>query len=253
VNIICVIPARMGSSRFPNKPLAIIDGLPMLAHVAFRCKFSKSISKLIVATCDKEIMSYCESIGIESVMTSNKHERASDRVQEAVEIVEKDQKLNFDVVLMVQGDEPLVTPEMLDLSIDTLKISGAEVVNLMSKIDDLEEWLSPNCVKVVTSLQKEALYFSREPIPSGKKSSSRPVAFKQVCIIPFKRKFLDLYSSLKPTYLEEVESVDMNRVLEHGYRIACAETFDKSYPVDVPSDIKRVEEALGKCPLRNKY
>lgn len=250
---ICVIPARMGSSRFPNKPLTPILGMPMLGHVALRCKIEPIFSRVVVATCDKEVVDYCKSIDVESVMTSDKHERASDRVQEAVTAIEKRDGIIFSSVTMVQGDEPMVTPQMLRLAIAGLETSTAPVVNLKGRIYSKEEFRSPNCVKVVCDLKSNALYFSREPIPSPAKFKGEPISWKQVCVIPFQRDFLDTYSSIAPSYLEEVESVDMNRVLEHGYKIHMVEIKDESFPVDVPEDVIRVEAALKRCPLVPKY
>jgi 3-deoxy-manno-octulosonate cytidylyltransferase (CMP-KDO synthetase) len=250
---ICVIPARMGSSRFPNKPLTRILGMPMLGHVALRCRLEPIFSRVIVATCDQEVVDYCRSIDVESVMTSDKHERASDRVQEAVTSIESREGIKFSSVTMVQGDEPMVTPAMLRIALNGLETSGALVVNLKGRIHSAEEFRSPNCVKVVCDLKSNALYFSREPIPSPAKFKGEPIAWKQVCIIPFERGFLDTYSRINPTYLEEVESVDMNRVLEHGFKIHMAEILEESFPVDVPEDVKRVEAALLKCALVPKY
>ena len=250
---ICVIPARMGSSRFPNKPLIPILGMPMLGHVALRCKLEPIFSRVVVATCDNEIVEYCKSIDVESVMTSSKHERASDRIQEAVQKIEQREGIKFDSVTMVQGDEPMVTPSMLKLALGGLLSGEAPVVNLKAKIYSTEEYLSPNCVKVVTDLLGNALYFSREPIPSSKKSKETPISYKQVCVIPFQREFLDQYRSLNPTYLEEIESVDMMRVLEHGFKVKCVDIFEDSYPVDVPEDVARVEKALRQCVLVKGY
>lgn len=251
---LCVIPARMGSSRFPNKPMAKILGMPMLGHVALRCKLSKVFDKVVVATCDQAIVDYCSIIGVESVMTSDKHERASDRVQEATIKVEMDSTLKFTSVTMVQGDEPMVTPTMLQAALDGLEVSGADCVNLCSLIDNVDEFNSANCVKVVRNISGDALYFSRSPLPSTIKAKiSLPKAYKQVCIIPFTRDFLDRYSAIPPTYLETIESIDMNRVVESGGRIHCIEIRDKSFPVDVPEDIARVETFLRQDPLVSEY
>ncbi|MCX6118485.1 MAG: 3-deoxy-manno-octulosonate cytidylyltransferase [Proteobacteria bacterium] len=250
---ICVIPARMGSSRFPNKPLIPILGMPMIGHVALRCKLEPVFSRVVVATCDQVVMDYCKSIDVEAIMTSDKHERASDRIQEAVVKIETKEKIKFNSVTMVQGDEPMVTPQMLRLAVDGLKKTKSVVLNLKGKIKSKEEFRSPNCVKVVTDLHSNAIYFSREPIPSPSKFKGEPVSWKQVCVIPFDRDFLDKYSSLKPTYLEEVESIDMNRVLEHGYKVHMVDIEDESYPVDVVEDLVRVEAALKQCPLVSKY
>ena len=225
----------------------------MLGHGALRCKLEPGFDRVCVATCDREIADYCASIGIEAVMTSDRHERATDRVQEAVQNIEQAEGNRFSSVTMVQGDEPMVTPEMLRTALGGLRDGGAPVVNLMSLITDEQEFNSPNCVKVVTDLTGHALYFSREPIPSKKKYKSTPKSYKQVCIIPFQRDFLDTYSALEPTYLEVVESVDMMRVLEHGHRLLCLEIQGASYPVDVPEDVNRVEDAMREDPYLKRY
>jgi 3-deoxy-manno-octulosonate cytidylyltransferase (CMP-KDO synthetase) len=244
----------MGSSRFPNKPLTKILGIPMLGHVALRCKLEPIFDDVIVATCDEEIMRYCESIGVTSLMTSDKHERASDRIQEATEIFERQKSVRFKSVTMVQGDEPMVTPKMLKTAVDALEKTNCKIVNLMSVIKDKEEYNSLNCVKVVTSSSGNALFFSRAPIPTATRLPDRfPKAYKQVCVIPFQRDFLDTYTKLKPTYLEEVESVDMNRVIEHDFQVFCAEIDEESYPVDVPQDAIRVEAFLKNDPLLRRY
>lgn len=250
---ICVIPARMGSSRFPNKPLIPILGRPMIGHVAIRCKLEPIFDRVVIATCDQVIVDFCRANNIEAVMTSDKHERASDRVQEAVAKIEAKEGLKFDSVTMVQGDEPMVTPTMLRKALDGLKSRKAPVVNLKGRIKDPKEFRSPNCVKVVCDLASNALYFSREPIPSPAKFKTEPESWKQICVIPFDREFLDTYSAIKPTYLEEVESVDMMRVLEHGYKVHLVEVQEESYPVDVPEDVLRVEAALKNCPIYAKY
>lgn len=250
---LCVIPARMNSSRFPGKPLYSLMGFPMIGHVALRCKLSNVFSDVYVATCDHEIAAFCKHIQIPCVMTSNTHERASDRVQEATKHIERLTGKDFKHVTMVQGDEPLVTPSMLELAVNAIKESNSKIVNLRSKISDKEEFFSPNCVKVVCDKNQNALYFSRSPVPSPAKYSKKVTAFKQICIIPFERSFLDLYSELEPTPLEEIESVDMLRVLEHGFSIYCPQTLEESYPVDVLEDAIKVEKKLSQCEVTKRY
>lgn len=251
---LCVIPARMDSSRFPGKPMAILLGKPMLGHVYARTRLEDTFDRVVVATCDTEIKRYCDSKEIESVMTSHKHERASDRVQEAVEKLEHDGQF-YDSVTLVQGDEPMVTPRMLRIAVEYLERNNVDVVNLRSRIHSKEEFLSLNCVKVVVSQQDRALYFTRSPVPASSKPTFKlPIAFKQVCIIPFRRSFLDEYSKLlKPTYLEEVESIDMNRVLEHDKMVYCVEIDEETHPVDTEADLKMVSERMKKCPLVGSY
>ncbi len=250
---VCIIPARMGSSRYPGKPLALILGIPMIEHVYRRCDLEKVFDSVCIATCDQEIADFCETKGFQCVMTSDKHERASDRVQEAATIMEKSSKKKMSTVTMVQGDEPMVTPTMLRFALASLKESKASVVNLRSVICDQVELASVNCVKVVVNKTDYALYFSRSEIPNRSKWAGTVKAYKQICIIPFTREFLDVYSALEPTPLEEIESVDMNRVLEHGHALYCPEVDAASYPVDVPEDVFRVEEHLKNDPLLARY
>ena len=251
---ICVIPARMASSRFPGKPLAPIAGMPMLGHVAKRCILSNVFDRVVVATCDSEIQQYCDSIGVEAVLTSSSHERATDRVQEAVENLENNLGCRYTTVTLVQGDEPMITEHMLRTALEGLLPSDVQVVNLKSPITSYEEYTSPNCVKVVCDKNDDALYFSRAGIPVIQKDHKDfSQAFKQVCVIPFKRNFLDIYSKLSPTPLEISESIDMNRVIEHGYSVRCYFVEDQSYPVDVPDDLTRAESFILNQEITKQY
>lgn len=250
MNIIGIIPARMGSSRFPGKPLSKILGMPMVGHVYLRSKMSKILSEVYIATCDKEIEDYAASIGAKCVMTKNTHERASDRVAEALLKIEAQTGQKVDIVVMIQGDEPMIFPEMIDLSLKPmLKDNSIQIVNLMAPIKSREEHDDPNCPKVVVDRDNFALYFSREPIPSWKKGAKEVPMLKQVCVIPFTRDFLLKFNELEPTPLEKIESIDMLRVMEHGYKVKMVwEDFD-TYCVDTPQDKERVEQAMKKDPL----
>jgi 3-deoxy-manno-octulosonate cytidylyltransferase (CMP-KDO synthetase) len=249
-----IIPARMGSSRFPGKPLAKIHTVPMIGHVYLRCKMSTVLDDLYVATCDEEIYEYVESIGGKAVMTRDTHERCSDRTEEAIETIEKNDKVQYDIVVMIQGDEPMVTPEMIDQAVEPMmEDPSIQVLNLMGKLNTKEEQADPNEVKVVVDLNDFALYFSREPIPSPWKGAEDIPMLKQVCIIPFRREFLTTYQNLSPTPLEIIESVDMMRVLEHGYKVKMIHTDIKSYAVDTKEDLEFVEKLMADDPLRAKY
>ena len=250
---IAIIPARMGSSRFPGKPLAKICGLPMIEHVYYRTALCKNLAGVYVATCDEEIKKVVEAFGGEAIMTSDKHERASDRVAEAMLKAEKMLKKKVDIVVMVQGDEPMVFPEMIEESIAPLKDSKILVSNLMAPIHSQEEQDDRNTIKVVVDQNHFALYFSREPIPHRIRSKDAVPMFKQVCIIPFQRDFLLKFNSLPQTPLEIAESVDMMRVLEHGQKVRMVPTAFETYSVDVPEDIKRVEEHLRNDKLFTLY
>ncbi len=245
MNILALIPARMGSSRFPGKPMAKILGKPMIGHVYERVSKCNLLIKTVVATCDQEILEYIESIGGEAVMTSNHHERASDRCAEALGYLEKQDGIQYDIIVMVQGDEPMTHPNMITESINPMiKDPNIVITNLLGNIDSIEEFRDRNCIKVVCDLNSDALYFSREPIPTRSKVDVIPMK-KQVCIIPFRREFLFKYTALEPTPLEIAESVDMMRVLEHGLKIRMIPTNYKTQAVDTIGDLKYVEKLMA--------
>ena len=186
MNIVGIIPARLASSRFPNKPLAKILGIPMIGHVYLRCRMCKALSEVYVATCDKEVVEYIESIGGKAIMTADTHERASDRTAEALLKIEKETGKRVDIVVMIQGDEPMVTPEMITNAVKPLiDDNSIKVSNLMANLKTKEEHEDANEVKIVVDKNNYALYFSREPIPSRKKGVENVPMLKQVCIIPF--------------------------------------------------------------------
>ena len=164
MNIIGIIPGRMASSRFPGKPLAKICGIPMIGHVYIRSKMSETINEVYIATCDKEIKEQMDLLGAKTVMTASTHERASDRAAEAVLIIEKESGRKVDIVVMIQGDEPLTYPEMIDEAVKPLlEDKSIKITNLMARIKTVEEFEDPNEVKVVVDKLDNALYFSREP------------------------------------------------------------------------------------------
>ena len=241
---LALIPARMGSSRFPGKPMEKILGKPMIGHVYERVIQSDVLTKTAVATCDIEIYDYIKSIGGNVVMTSTRHERATDRCAEALNIIEHQDGFEYDVMVMVQGDEPMVHPEMINESLQPL-IDDPEinVVNLLGEIKDDAEFEDRNCIKVVCDLNSNAMYFSREPIPTRNRSENAPMG-KQVCIIPFRREFLHEYTLMEQTPLEIAESIDMMRVLEHGLTVRMVPTKNASYAVDTKEDLIRIEKMM---------
>ena len=254
MTIIGIIPARMASTRFPGKPLAKILGIPMIGHVYYRSKMCKVLKDVYVATCDEEIAEYICSIGGKAIITSDKHERASDRTAEAMLKIEKDIKQKIDIVVMIQGDEPMVYPEMIENAVKPiLNDREIEVVNLMYPLKSKEEHEDPNEIKVVVDKNNFALYFSREPIPSRKKWSKEIPMYKQVCIIPFRRDFLIKFNKLIPTPLEIVESVDMLRILEHGYKVKMVLSEFETYSVDTRSDLIKVEKLMKDDILVSRY
>jgi 3-deoxy-manno-octulosonate cytidylyltransferase (CMP-KDO synthetase) len=204
---------------------------------------------VIVATCDDAIRKVVEESGGTVIMTSDAHERCTDRIAEAAI------SLNADIVINVQGDEPLVMPEMMDRVIQPL-LEEIDLlsVNLVTRIEDSGEFNDPNACKVVTNRFGDLLYISREPIPSRKKFNTDDyIKLKQLGIIAFRSDFLQVFTKLGPTPLEIIESVDMMRAIEHGYRVKIVESKGRLIGVDVPGDIRRVEEILASDPLLKRY
>ena len=251
--ILALIPARMGSTRFPGKPLAPILGMPMIGHVYERVRSCNLLSETVVCTCDQEIFQYIESLGGKAVMTSNQHERASDRCAEALIILEENQNAHYDIVVMVQGDEPMTHPNMINEALQPMiEDEKILVTNLLGQINGNDEFENRNCIKVVCDLQSNALFFSREPIPTRFKSNKVPFG-KQVCIIPFRRDFLLEYTQMQPTPLEIVESIDMLRILEHGMKVKLVPTQYDTHAVDTETDRHHVEKLLANDPVTSLY
>lgn len=247
--IVAIVPARLGSTRFPGKPLALILGRPMIEHVVRRVALCERLAGVYVATCDQQIRDAVEHFGGTVIMTSPAHERASDRVAEAAE------HLEADIIVMIQGDEPMVVPGMIDAALAPMLTDPSVLcVNLARRISTFEEYSDPNTIKVVMDVAGNAMYFSRAPIPNVNRSqlASSPV-FKQVCVIPFRREFLQEFARLSPTPLEREESVDMLRVLEHGGRVRLVETHLDTHAVDTPEDLRLVEQRMTNDPLVLRY
>jgi 3-deoxy-manno-octulosonate cytidylyltransferase (CMP-KDO synthetase) len=254
MNIIAIVPARMASTRFPGKPLADIHGVPMVGHVALRAAMCPLLQATYIATCDEEIMAYAASRGIPAVMTADTHTRCSDRTAEALGYIEKELGLTADIVVMAQGDEPMVTPGMIEAAVrPLLEEPDLKVTNLMGQLADADEFEDPAEVKVVTDLKGNALYFSREPIPSRKKGAAIVPMRKQVCVIPFRREFLLAFNSLAETPLEIIESVDMMRILENGEKVRMIPISERTLSVDTPTDLERVRAFMRDDPLRKLY
>jgi len=249
MKIVAIIPARMGSSRFPGKPLTPILGKTMIEHVYRRVALCEQLDETIVATCDEEIREAAEAFGARVIMTSDVHERASDRVAEAVT------ELEADIVVMVQGDEPMIYPDMIEAAIAPFcENDDIGCVNLSRRIESLEEYQNPDTIKVVNDLQSNAMYMTRAPIPTLTAAGlADTIALKQVCVIVFTRSELELYTRLAPTPLEQYESVDMLRLLEHGRTVHMVPTYRDTIAVDHPNDVLRVEKLLASDTLVASY
>lgn len=248
---VCVIPARLGSSRFPGKPLAPLLGFPLVLHVERRCRLYPGFEAVVVATCDDEIRLAVDRNGGKAVMTSTRHERATDRTEEAAAKLSLD-LADDDLVVMVQGDEVLVTPQMLEMVVADHRSSGAMVVNLISRLPRPEDQDDPNAVKVAADPHGNALFFSRSPIPSRARKKDVAV-YQQTGVISFQLGFLRRFSELPQTPLEIAESVDMMRLIEHRLPLRVVHTETDTIGVDTPQDLARAEEKLRLDAVTRRY
>ena len=251
--ISAVIPARYASTRFEGKPLADILGKPMIQYVYEGVCQSKLIDEVIVATDDERISEVVKSFGGKAIMTSPTHFTGTDRVAEVAK------KLKSEIIVNVQGDEPLIKGDIIDNAIrplltdDTLQLS-----TLMTRIEEVRDWLNPHIVKVVADQKNFALYFSRSPIPfprelqigrleSNPFGTNRPLpkrVFKHIGVYVFRRKFLLQFSKMKPTPLEKLEKLEQLRALENGHPIKVTPVDYEPLCVDTPEDIQKVEAFL---------
>jgi 3-deoxy-manno-octulosonate cytidylyltransferase (CMP-KDO synthetase) len=254
MKIIGVVPARMAASRFPGKPLHPIMGRPMIEHVFERARLFNRWSGLFLSTCDNEIADFGQSKGYPVIMTSEKHTRALDRVAETVEKCGMDID-DEDIVLNVQGDEPMMSPDMIDTVI--MPFSNRSDINgtiLSMDIIHEEQYLNPDILKIIHDLKDRVLYTSRSPIPYAKKFSPELGAKRIYGIFAFKYHFLKTFTGLSESPLEIKEACDSNRLYDNGLHQHIAPyPYKHSYSVDSPEDIKLVEKYMEKDPLWGHY
>lgn len=235
-----VIPARWKSSRFEGKILANIMGKPMLQHVWERAKESKILEDIIIAADSEEVMKVVEGFGGKSVYTSKDQPSGTDRITEVVN------PIDVEVVVNIQGDEPLIHHTMIDsLANALLEDKTIPMATLIKKIRSKEELLNPNVVKVVIDKESCALYFSRSPIPHYRGTGEESQCYyKHIGIYAYSKDFLFTYTNLPKSSLEEIEKLEQLRALENGYKIKTIETEFDTIGVDTPEDLKKVEEVL---------
>ncbi len=245
-----LIPARLASSRLPNKPLADIGGIPMVVRVAQRAALSRA-SQIVVAADAPEIVAACQAHGVRCVLTRADHPTGSDRLAEACALLGLD---GDDAVVNVQGDEPLIDPDLINACADQLdQRPDCMVSTAAHAIDDASQFGNPNVVKVVTDALGRALYFSRAPIPwwrdaptSGQPAIGAGTPLRHIGIYGYRAGFLRRFPQLPPSPLEAVESLEQLRVLWHGERIAVHITNQAPGPgVDTPEDLARVRALLN--------
>ena len=241
MKIIGIIPSRYASQRLPAKSLADIHGKPMVQRVYEKAKQSRLLTEVIIATDDERIASAVKKFGGNAVMTPQSIQSGSDRVAFVA------RSLDADIIVNVQGDEPLIEPAMIDQTIQLLIDDAAAVVGTaVKKITLLDELLTQNVVKVVIDKNKYALYFTRSLVPFVRDSQevtdwlTRAVFYKHFGIYVYRSSFLQQYASLTSTLLEQAEKLEQLRILEHGFRIKVAVTEFDSIPVDTQEDLDRV-------------
>jgi 3-deoxy-manno-octulosonate cytidylyltransferase (CMP-KDO synthetase) len=258
MSAIVIIPARFASTRFPGKPLALLKGLPVIQHVYRNCMNSRLADDVLVATDNVTILETVLSFGGKAVMTSAAHLSGTDRIAEV------SRSLNHDIIVNVQGDEPLIHPEMIDTAISILEDPDAAIGTLAVRIKNLQDIFDPNIVKVVFNAAGFAFYFSRAPIPyhrdewqnmaqtenevcsrvTGDSELPSPFScFKHIGIYSYRREVLMQLAGTPPSRLELIEKLEQLRALENGFQIKVRETLYETFGVDTPEDLERIENA----------
>lgn len=246
MKIIGVVPARMAASRFPGKPLYPIHGRPMVEHVFLRAQMYQGWHTLVLATCDHEIEKFSKEKGVPVVMTGSHHTRALDRVAEAVAQV-GEAVADDDIVVCVQGDEPMMRPDMIDTVIaPLLKEPSIPCTVLAMHITEESIWTNPDTVKIIHNEKGEVLYTSRSPVPYAKGAFSAALMARRIYgIFAFRWRYLKLFTAHAETRLEQLEACDSNRILDMGFRQYIAPyPYVESFSVDSPDDIRLVEKHM---------
>lgn len=243
LQVIGIIPARYQSSRFPGKPLALINGVSLLQHTYTNAKKVKGVDHLVIATDDDRIFEHAKSFGAAVFMTSPHCPTGTDRL---AEVISQNQTFSkADIIINIQGDEPVIDPRIIEKVVERLKIDPDAVMATAVIPLKKEEAMNPSVVKCVTDLNGRALYFSRSLIPGGKKGyQPENRYFKHLGIYAYRRDFLLKYATLPETPLQIAEDLEQLKVLEHGYTIQVAHVDGFSIGVDTPEDIQKVEHYL---------
>ncbi len=240
MKVLCVIPARYASTRLPGKPLSMIAGKPMIQHVYERACQAQMPDEVIVATDNELVEKAVTAFGGKAVMTSPDHPSGTDRLAE-VALMYPD----VDVIVNVQGDEPMIPPEVIDNLAKAFEADAELNMATMKVVMDEADYDNPAAVKVVTDLNGYALYFSRSLMPYPRNKPEGYKVYKHVGIYAYRRNFLLKYAALQPTPLEKAESLEQLRALENGYKIKVLESAFKGIGVDTPEDLAAVNELFA--------
>ncbi len=241
MKVLGVIPARWASTRFEGKMLALLEGRPLIEHVWRQAKKSQVLEDVLIACDDQRILKVAKSFGANAVMTAQDHESGTDRIAEAVA------KINVDVIVNVQGDEPLIDPQVIDgLAKVLLKDSQLVMATVIKRIENENDLNNPNVVKALVDCAQNALYFSRSAIPynRGNKSFKECVYYKHIGLYAYRKDFLIGFKNLPFSKLEVTEKLEQLRVLDAGYKIRTIETHHESIGVDTPEDLERVRHLM---------
>jgi 3-deoxy-manno-octulosonate cytidylyltransferase (CMP-KDO synthetase) len=237
--VVGVIPARYGSSRLPGKALVDLQGKPLLYHVYQRSSRANRLNRLLIATDDDRIYNAAVAFGAEVVMTGKDHRSGTDRIAEAI------REVDADIVVNIQGDEPLIDFAAIDETVDLLQNDpSADMATLKTPISEMEDFLNPNVVKVVTDEQDYALYFSRAPIPHVRSGASFGHAFRHIGLYAYRRDFLMQFTQWPPSTLEKLEDLEQLRALERGAKIKVGLTNTHVFGVDTPEDLERIRRLV---------
>ena len=243
---ICVIPARYSSTRLPGKPLREICGVPMICRVWERASLAKSVSEVIVATDNERILAAVENYGGRAMMTRADHKTGTDRLAEVAEKFP-----DAEVVVNVQGDEPLIEPALIDELIAQFADKNLHMATVATELKEPSEMKNPNNVKVVLDRNNDALYFSRSLIPYPRNEGKSKI-FKHIGIYAYRREFLLAYAKMDSTPLEQSESLEQLRALENGYKIRVIISANKFVGVDTEEDLKLVNDFFREQGLGNR-
>lgn len=241
MNCIGIIPARFASSRFPGKPLVLINGKSMIQMVYERASMAESLTEVIVATDDQRIFDHVDGFGGKVVMTSSEHQSGTDRIIEVVGSLQ----VKPDIIVNIQGDEPFIQPEQIDQLTSLFTNPEVKIGTLIKRIENNTELFSPNVVKAIKDSKGKALYFSRAAIPFIRGIEAdhwleMHLFFKHIGIYAFRSNILTIISQLKPSQLEKAESLEQLRWLENDLQIHCMETHFENIAIDTPADLEKV-------------
>ena len=250
MKILAIIPARYASTRLPGKPLAMINGKPMIRRVYEQA--AKAFEYVCVATDDSRIFDTVSSFGGKVVMTSDKHNSGTDRCLEALQLFSRESGISFDIVINVQGDEPYIQPEQLTLLAECFNSPDVGIATLAKRVKDKNEFMNPNIPKVIIGADNYALYFSRAPIPYSRDNEitedfiKNTDLYRQIGLYGYRVSTLEKICTLQQSFLEKTEKLEQLRWIENGYKIKVAKTNLESYSIDTPEDLEHINSIFQK-------